>query len=158
MTSVRDILVVSIVLFSVAVAIFFVVNLGHRVNVNLLTVPVMNNSAEAISVVDHTDAALNMSDYLYLALFVSFFISVIIFGWFVGGTPIMAPIYFFILIIFVFVSVILQLVWSDISNNSAVAVTQLSLPITYFIMSNLGYFMSIVGLLGILVMYAKPTN
>jgi hypothetical protein len=158
MTSVRDIIVIAVVLFAVGISVTFAVDIGHRVNSNLLTIPVMNNSAEAKSVIEHADAAINMTDYIYLAFFIGFFIAIIIFGWLVGGLPIMAPIYFFSVILFTFVSVILQEVWKDIAANPEAIAATINIPITNFILAHLGYFMAVFGLVGIAVMFAKPKD
>jgi len=158
MTSVRDILIVAVILFAVGITVVFAVDIGHRVNSNLLTVPVMANNSNAVSVINNSDAAINQTDYIYLALFIAFFLSIVIAGWLVGGVPIAAPIYFFVVVIFGFVAVILQSVWGDIAANSQVFNATLNMPITSFILSHLGYFTVIFGLVGILVMFAKPNE
>jgi len=156
MTSVKDIIIVAIILFIVGLSIVFIVKAGHNINAQLLLTPTINNSAPAKSVINHVDAAINMTDYLYLALFIAFAISVIIFGWLVSGTTIMAPIYFFILILFTFISGIIQMVWIEIASTSQLTTTIAVLPITNYILSHLAFFIAILGLLGILTMYAKP--
>ena len=156
MTSVRDIIVVVIILFVVGLTTVFSVLIGHRVNEQILTVQSFNDSADAVEVINSADSAINMSDYVYLALFIAFFISIILFGWFIGGHPVMAPIYFFVVILFVFVAIVLQLAWIDIVAGSEFVSTIADLPITDFILSHLGYFTAIFGLTGILVMFAKP--
>ena len=158
MSSVRDILLVTVLLFAIGLSVVLVVNLSHRINDNLLITPTINNTSEAVSVIQKADIAVNMSDYLYLALFIGFFISVMIFGYFVGGHPIMAPIYFFLVIIFTFVAIILQLVWGDVSLTSSLVSTVADLPITSFILSHIGYLTAVVGLVGIMAMFAKPAE
>jgi hypothetical protein len=158
MSSVRDIIIICVVLVAVGLSVVFAVDIGHRVNTNLLLVPAINDSAEAKNVIVKADAAINMSDYLYLAFFIGFFVAIIIFGWLVGGIPILAPIYFFIVVFFTFVAAILQEVWKDIISNPQVVGTVASLPITNFILSHLGMFMAVFGLVGIVVMYAKPKD
>jgi hypothetical protein len=154
----NDSRIIAVILFAVGISITFAVDIGHRVNSNLLTIPVMNNSAEARSVITHADAAINMTDYIYFAFFISFFIAIIIFGWLVGGLPILAPIYFFIIVLFTFVSVVLQMVWIDIATNPQVIAATVNLPITNFILAHLGLFMAVFGLIGIAVMFAKPNS
>ena len=156
MSSVRDILLICVLLFVVGIGIVFIANISHRINSNILVVPAFNNSAEAVEVINSADAAINYVDFIYLALFISFFISLVIFGYLVGGSAIMAPIYFFIVIIFSFVSVLLQLAWIDIAASSQLVTTVASLPITNFILSHLGYFTVAMGLVGIIAMFAKP--
>jgi hypothetical protein len=158
MSSVRDILIIAILLFVSGITIFFTVDIGHKVNVQLLTTPTFNDSANAQTVIASSDAAINKVDYIYLALFIGFFISIIVTGWFVGGVPIAAPIYFFVITIFGFVAVILQQAWRDISANAQTIATTTALPITHFILSNLGYFTVVIGLVGIAAMFAKPAG
>ena len=156
MTSVRDIILVAAVLFAVGISLVFIVKIGHQINTQLLITPSINSTASAVSVIQHADTAINSSDYIYLALFIGFFISIIIFGWLVGGTTIMAPIYFFIIILFTFVSIILQEAWKEIATHTEVITTIAQLPITNYILSHLGYFIAIMGIIGIIAMYAKP--
>ena len=158
MTSIRDIIFIVALLFVVGVSVMFIVKIGHNVNTQLLNVSVFNNSVAASNVIQHTDMAINSMDYIYLAFFISFAIGIIIFGYLIGGTPIMTPIYLFILVIFAFVGVLLQLAWGDIGSSAQLLSTTSNLPITNFILLHLGYFTVVLGLLGILSMYAKPQD
>lgn len=158
MTSVRDIIVICILLFVVGTTLLLVVNMGHRINVQLLQTQTFNTSIPAAEVIQNADAAIDSTDYIYLALFIGFFISIAVTGWFVGGVPILAPIYFFVVTIFSFIGVILQLVFQDISLNANIINATANLPITTFILTNLGYFTVAMGLLGIIAMFAKPTQ
>jgi hypothetical protein len=155
MSSVRDILVICIILFAVGISLMFIVKIGHNVNTQLLNVPTFNNSISAKTVISNTDNAINSTDYIYLALFISLFIGVIMFGYMIGGTPILAPIYFFILIIFGFIGVILQMVWADIGAGSNLIATTVAMPITNYILLHLGYYAVVMGLAGILAMFMK---
>lgn len=156
MSSVRDIIIIAVLLFAIGISIFFSVKVGHSVNAQILNISIINDSAEAKSVINHADIALDMSDYIYLACFIGFFIAIIVTGYIVGGMPIMAPIYFFLVVLFTFVSVLLQNVWTDIANSDSLITIQSNLPITYFILTHLGYFMAIFGIVGIIMLFAKP--
>lgn len=158
MSSVLDIMVVAILLFAIGVSVLLIVDLTHRVNSKLLVTPVINSSVDAVEVVGNTEAAVNSTDYIYLALFVAFFIGIMITGYLVGGHPIFAPIYFFVVIVFTFIAVILQLVWGDLSLQPEFLGAGLNMPLTLFILSNLGYITAVTGLLGILAMFAKPQS
>ena len=156
MTSVRDIMVISVLLFAIGITVYFSVDIGHQVNTKLLLNPSLNSTPEAVQIINKADTAINMVDYIYLALFIGFFISLIFTGWYIGGDSIAAPIYLFIVVIFGFVSVILQNVWVEISVNDLVLDTVAALPITNFILAHLGYFTVVMGLTGIIAMFAKP--
>ncbi len=158
MANIEDILTVAIILFVVGTATIFIVKAGHDINTAIKNVPTFNNSVAATNVISSADTAINSVDYIYLGLFIAFFIGIIISAWFIGGIPIIAPIYFFVLIIFTFVSVIIQRVWIDISTNSSTITTAAQLPITNYILSNLGYFTAIIGIVAIIIMFAKPSE
>lgn len=158
MTSVRDIIVIAILLFAVGLTLLLVVNMGHRINDQLLQTPTFNTSTTASEVITSADTAIDSTDYIFLSLFIGFFISVAITGWFVGGVPILAPIYFFVVTIFSFIGVILQLVFQDVSSNANIISATANLPVTTFILTNLGYFTVAMGLLGIIAMFAKPSQ
>lgn len=155
MADIQDILTIAIVLFIVGIATLFVVKTGHEINSNLALVPIMNNTPGAVTIIESADTAVNMSDYIYLALFISFFIGLIISAWYIGGEPILAPIYFFVLIFFTFVSTIIQQVWIQVSTNSQTITTLAQLPITDFILAHLGYFTAIFGLISLVIMFGK---
>ena len=158
MTSVRDIILITIILFILGIAAMFMVNINHKINTKLLSISTFSNNTAATNVITKADTAQNSLDYIYLAIFIGFFISIIVFGWLVGGLPIFAPIYFFLIMIFSFIGVILQLVWIEIGSNSTIIATTSQLPITNFILLHLGYFTVAMGLVGLVVMFAKPQD
>jgi len=158
MTAVRDIIIISVVLFVIGIISFIFVGLSHSINNQLLLTPSINSSSHAVAVINSSDTASNMMDYIYLAMFIGLFLSIIIAGWFASSYPVFIPIYFILIILFTFVSVVLQLIWIDITATSYVSSTLTYLPITNYILSHLGYFIAVMGLVGILVMYAKPDN
>jgi hypothetical protein len=156
MTSVRDIIIIAAILFAVGISLVIVLKVGHTINTEILKTTAFNNTPTAKAVIQSADTAMNYSDYLYLASFIAFFISIIIFGWFIDGDTIMAPIYFFLVVLFTFFSVIFQEIWKDLVLKPELVATMVNLPITNFIISHLGYFIAVFGLIGIIMMYAKP--
>jgi hypothetical protein len=156
MTSVRDIIIIASILFAVAISLVIVLKVGHTINSEMLKVTAINDSAEAKAVINSADAAINYMDYLYLSGFIAFFISIIIFGWFIDGSSIMAPIYFFLVVLFTFFSIIFQEIWKDFVLTPSLVSTMVNLPITNYIVAHLGYFIAVFGLVGIIMMYAKP--
>lgn len=156
MSSIRDVLLITIVLFATGIAVYFSVNIGHQVNAHLYNVSVINNSAEAVSAVQHADTAINMMDYIYFVSFIALMLGIMITGWFISGVPILAPIYFFILIVFAFVGVVIQNVWGDMTTNAILGSQLGNLPLTNFILTHLGYFSVGIGLLSMIILFGKP--
>lgn len=156
MTSVRDVIIVAIVLFAIGIGILVQVNVSHKVLSKMRLNPQFNASSDAMNVLSKGDVALDKMDYVYFGAFLGFFISIIIFGYLVGGYEIFSVIYFFLLIIFVVISYVLQVSWTSVVNSADFVTTAASLPLTNFIVSNLALFTAIMGLVGLLAMYAKP--
>lgn len=158
MTSVTDIIVLSIIVFAVAIILGVTVIASHNINTQILTVPTFNDSTPAKNVINSADTAIDYTDYIYMTMFIGFFLSILITGYFISGIPIAAPIYFFVVIFFTFISIIFQYVWYDLMASSSLVSIATYLPITNFIVSHLAYFMAVFGLAGILIMFAKPTQ
>jgi len=158
MATVTDIIFIAAILFSVGLASFFIVDMSHRINFKFAEVQVVNDTPQAVTVLASVDSSINYMDYIYLSVFISFFLAIIISGYLVGGYPVMVPIYFIIVMLFTFVAVILQLVIIDLAATPQFVSMMATLPITSFIMQRLGYFIAIMGLIGIISMYAKPSS
>jgi hypothetical protein len=156
MTSVRDIILVAVVLFAVAISILVTVNISHKTLSNIHANPIFNNTPQAALALDKGDASLDYTDYVYFSAFLGIFLAIIIFGYLVGGLEVFSVIYFFLLIIFVVISYILQESWKTLVNSSDFVITAAALPLTNFIVSNLALMICIMGLVGLLAMYAKP--
>lgn len=154
----QDIMWIAIVLFTVAIGVLIVIFVGHNVVGQVKTIGVVANNTQAVSVLNNSQAAMDYSDYIYLGGFIGFFISLIVFAYFIGGYPVMSVIYFILLIIFGFISVILQNVWTYLIARPTFVATITAIPITNFIMLHLAYFMIIFGLISMTVMYSKSSG
>jgi hypothetical protein len=153
--NIEDVITSVVILFAVAFAIVLVINAGHRVNTALYNVPTFNNSAEVRAVISSSDTALDKMDYVYMGLFIGLFLGLMIGAYFVGGIPILAPIYFFILILFSFIGIVLQKVWISSMEHASFVGTIANLPITNYIISHLGYFTVVIGLVSMVLMYVR---
>jgi hypothetical protein len=158
MVSVRDIIIISILLLVVGIAITVTVYASHIVNNAFVTTPTISNNTQAVQVISASDSAINYSDYLYFVGFLAFFIAVVITGYFASTHPVFSVIYFVIVILFTFFSVILQYVWSQLASDPFFIASLVNLPITNYILSHLAYFTAVFGLVGILLMFAKRSD
>lgn len=158
MVSVRDILVIAVLLLVIGIAITAVVYTSHIIIDQFRTVDVFINNTEVSNVLDAGDTAIDSSDYIYFVSFLAFFIAICVTGYFAATHPVFSVIYFIIVVIFVFVSVILQFVWDNLSTSPMFVSTLPNLPLTNFILTHLAYFVAVFGLVGILLMFAKKSN
>ena len=152
--SVKDVLLIGILLLAVGFTFFVGNYIGHTINTQLLQVSSINASArtEILSV----NNALDKFDYIILGLYIGLFLSLIITAWFVSAYPVFMWIYFFILIFIIALSTIFSQIWTALVD-SAVWVGTLSLfPITNNILSNLPVHLTVMGLVSLLVLFGKP--
>jgi len=158
MTSVRDIIIIAVILLAIGIVIATVVYISHTINAALVSNPIIANNTLAVSVISSADVTINYMDYLYLVGFLAFFIALVVTSWFAASHPIFSVIYFVVVIFFTFFSVILQYVWSVVASDPFYVSALVSLPITNYILSHLAYFMAVFGLVGILLMFAKSSS
>lgn len=97
----------------------------------------------------------SMFDYLIMALFAGIFISMILLSYSVGASPIMFPLFIILWIISIVISAPISNTWITISTNSSLNSSASSMPITNNLLSYLPIYITIIGLIIIIVLYAK---
>jgi len=152
----RDIVIIVVVLFILAVSIFVSVFVSNKMNTALRDNSVINSTAEAVVVIDSTEHRLAGADGWYFAFFIFSIISLLITGWLVGGHPIFMVAYFLVIVIAVVLGAVLSNVWIEFSTNAVFAGELAAYPLTNNILTNLPYYMAVIGFLGMVAMYAKP--
>lgn len=154
--SARDIIFIGVVLFATGL-IFFVMNFSVNTTVPLLLNETSINQSQEIE--DSFNASVNTAnrlDYVFFAVFIGLTLALVITGWLIPTHPIWAIIYFFFVVLSVVISSILEYVWEAITPASVFGTTISNFPITNFIIGNLPVFMTIIGTIGLVVMFAKP--
>jgi hypothetical protein len=147
---------ITIILFVLGIVLSLVVKVNHRVNDGLLTQPTFANSSEAVNIINSEERATDLMDYVFVCIFIGFFIGVLVTGWITSGHPVLAPIFFFLLIIFVFIAFVFEYAWEQFTTNPAIAISLVNVPLTNWILSNLGVLICVMGLAGMAVTYGKP--
>ena len=154
----RDVVVVAVLLFISAIFLFIGNYLTNTLMDRALTHPEMNSSQGAVDSYNSVKTQANRLDYVYLAYFIGLIIGILITGWLIGGNPIFMFFYVIILIMGVIVSPILSNAYQSFIETPTLTGTVANFPITTFIMQNLPIFIAIIGMLGLLVMFAKPNS
>jgi len=128
-------------------------------------VPSMEITKNVSAFVNNTDAqaALNASidatnrfDSVIFYTLIAFFLAIIITSWYVPTDSIFAIIYFIVLIIFIIIALIFSYVW----GSYIVVIPQFQdalarFPITNYILDNFGIISSVIGFLGMIILFAK---
>jgi hypothetical protein len=154
----RDVLVASVVFFILAIAFFvtfsFVTNVYDRIIQNTIVA----SSSDAVSALEGGKSMTNRMDYVYFAIFIGIVLSIMITGWFTGGHPIFMFIYFIFIVITVVLSMFFSNIYVDVTAMPAFSAVNVesAFPLMNTIMLQLPIIMSIIGIIGMVVMFAKP--
>lgn len=148
---------VAMVFFFVAVILFFVVTYAYDTMIDKITLtPGINSSQVTIDAFEDSQDLTNRLDYVAVVLLFGLTLAIIITGWFVAGNQLFAFIYLLVLIILIIVSAMLSYVWNIISSNATFTATLTKFPISDYILQNFPIFVTVIGFLGMMVMFSKP--
>lgn len=146
---------IGVVVITLGLALFvghFVMNL----TVDSLIASPLNTSSDSVGVFNAAKDMTNRFDYASLVVFLSLSIALIITSWLVGGNPLFMVLYFILIIIFVGVSFMLTNIWDYFVNLPAWGTTIVYFPITNNLLLKLPIYSTVIGLIGVVTMFAKP--
>lgn len=152
----RDVVFVSVILLLTALFLFIGNFLSNTMMNQALQHPMLNSSQGAVDTYNSVKTQANKLDYVYLAYFIGLTLGILITGWLVGGNPIFMFFYIIILIVAVIISPILSNSFESFIGTAVLVPTQANFPITIYIMQNLPLLITIIGMFGLGVMFAKP--
>ncbi len=151
-----DVIMIIVVITSLAIG-FFVMHFVVSGSVDrMIHNEQINASSHAKASLLGITKSLNRLDYLIFAVFLGLCLGLVVTAWLVGGHPIFAGIYFIIVSIGVMAAALLSNVWQSISHASIFGTEISYFPITNNLMTYLPFYIAGIGLLGIIVMFAKP--
>lgn len=154
--SARDIFVIMITLFIMAIGLFLANYITHTIADKMMANPTLSKVPQFNETVNGGAIASNRFDYVFFALFIGFFLFILVSGWLVSGHPIFAPFYIILSIIAVIISPILSNFWEYLSTKPIFTATLNYFPITNHIMLNLPVYLAIFAICGMIVLYGKP--
>lgn len=152
----RDVVMIAVLLFFFAFA-FFIGNYVLNTSIDsMLNVSEINGTQGTVDSLEAGKAVLSRLDGILFTVFMGLVLSLIITGWFVGGYPIFMAIYVIGIVLTVVISTILSNFWETTTGMTVFGNTLAAFPITNHLMLYLPYYMSVVGFIGLVVMFAKP--
>lgn len=154
--SAADTLFIAAFIFAIGIALFLTHYTMTSTYDIMVESPEINSSANAITTLGGVPTVTARFDYIILAMLIGLSLAMIITGFLVGGVPIFMFFYFIIVGLAVVISTIFANVWESVTNTSALVATLASFPMANHILLNLPYYISIIGFIGIVVMFAKP--
>ena len=151
-----DVLFISVVLVTIGLGLFVIFFASRTITAAIIAVPVVAANPNATAAFNSINTVTNRFDYLFFAVFIGLVLAMIVSGYFVGGHPIFMFVYFLIIVISVICSALLANVWEQLVSMPVFGASWTSFPITMYILGNLPYFISVIGIVGLLAMFAKP--
>lgn len=152
-----DVAVTAIVLFTFSIVFIICVFTYNQIATGMQNNTIIQSSNATMTVLDAGKATINKLDYIFFILFIGLMLSIIIASFFIPANSIFTFIYFIALVVIVATSAILSNVFEKITANgyfNAIATT--NLPITNYLMNNLPMYVTIVGFIAMVLLYAKP--
>lgn len=155
--SARDVVLISVVIFALGIALFILYFMMDTTVDNMLNVTAINSSAPTVEVLNSFTPTFDRFDYIVFGVFVGLLFSLLITSWFIGGNPVFMFVYFIVIVVSISVSVILANTWDSIISTGIFGATTIdAFPLTKHLLENLPYYNAIVGMLGLITMFAKP--
>jgi len=150
-----DILFIAVILLFAGLAVMFLFFLLDTFEQTLSTTT-LNDTDFGAKSLQGMGIISGKMDYVFTAFFVAMVLGILVVSWLVPLNFIFAGIYFIVLILAVVVSAILANVWEAVSVTGTLATVTASLPITNFVLLKLPFFVGVIGIMGMVAMFAKP--
>ena len=155
--SADDITYICVGIFSVALVVFLMLFAMDGIYTLFKTSPAMSSNTQVVSMFNAQQTkVLPLFDYMVFGVFMALVLLLIITGWFIGGNPIFMLIYFMFVVVSTFIAAILSNIWVYITTQGAWASYLSYFPKTNFILLHFAMFIGVVGVIGLIVMFAKP--
>lgn len=151
-----DIISAVIVLFVLSIFFFSFFYIGGQFISSMESNSSINESSRVLEILSKSSSALNKLDYAFFMFFLGVILLTILTGWLVGGYFIFAVLYFAFIIFAIIMSIIFSNIWEQYTTNAIWGTTLTSMQLTNHILLYLPMYISIIGVLGLTVMFAKP--
>ena len=152
----RDIILLGVVVVTLGLAFFVSYGTFNDSLDELLSTEAINDSQSTVDAFESTKELTNRFDYVVFGVFIALAFALLISGWIVGGYPIAMFIYLLIIIIATIISGVFGYMWEQVSQASVFGASLAAFPLTNHLISNLTIYTAVLGVVGAIVMFAKP--
>lgn len=152
-----DVAVAMVVLFTFAIVFIIASFTYNQVADAMLNSSQINTTNATVTALTAHKATIDRLDYIFFVLFIALMLAIIISSFFIPANSIFAFVYFISLVVIVLTSSILRYTFEKITENGYFnTIATVNLPITNHLMSNLPLYITIVGFVAMVLLYAKP--
>lgn len=153
----EDVVFICVILFAVGIGLFVMHTVATTTYNGMVGVGAINESNSTVSALGALTTVASRLDYVFFGLFIGLTLGLIVTGWFIGGHPIFMFFYFLVIIIACSIAPIFSNTWETVTQASVFGTTITAFPITNHIVLKLPYYIAIIGFIGVVVMFAKPS-
>jgi len=124
-----------------------------------MDVEMMNSSSIVVASLDAGTTVSNLTDYVFLFIFIGFGIAIWIIAYFIPSQPIIITLYVIAMVIGGLISSIMQYVWEQISQSTNfIAITNNNMLLTNHVLTNLVLYYVIIGAIGMIILFGKQSK
>jgi len=153
----RDVLFIAVIIFGLAISFFVIHYMMADTVERMINIPAINQSSSAVTALEGINVVTNRLDYVIFGVFLALVLGLIITSWFIGGNPIFMFVYFIVIVVTVVISTVLANTWEMVSQMSTFGTATFNaFPLTNNLMLYLPIYISVIGFIGVVVMFAKP--
>lgn len=154
--SARDVILIGVLIFSFGLGFFALHSILNTTIDTMIGIDAINGTQKTVDILRGTQGLLDRLDYIVFALFMGLILALIITSWFIAGNPIFMFMYMIVVVIGVVLSTVFANVWETISQASVFGTTINAFPLTNNLLLYMPIYMSIIGFIGLVTMFAKP--
>lgn len=153
--SIEDVVFVLAFIFALAIGFIIIKNVVPQITEELKSSSFSDNNATVQAINKTENIVNNSTDYLYLMIFAFLVIGIIISGFMISAHPVFIPIFIVLLGITITLGIMLSNAFSEISEVPSFNDTISDMPFTSAIMDNLPIIIFIVGIIVMVIVFAK---
>jgi len=156
--SARDAVLIGVLIFFFGLGFFIIHNITGAVVDNIVEIPAIQAQPDALATFEGMNDSIDKLDYVIFGVFLALLFGMLISSWFIQGHPILVFIYIIVVIIGIVLGAVLANTWETASQASVFGDTVSSFPITNNLLLNLPLYNLIIGMLGLVIMFAKSRS
>ena len=153
----RDVLFASVMIFFIALAMFISYTVSTSIIDTAINISVIKAEPRAVTAMEDSLKVREQMDYVVFGVFIALVLGIMITSWFIPANGIFTAIYFLLVVIAVVLSSVFSYVWDQVTVMTIFGTSITAFPITNNIITNLPLYIGIIGFIGLVVMFAKPS-
>ncbi len=153
--SIVDIAFFLVVILGLAIFILIVGKIYPEIT-NQIKQSDIGDNANSVEALDTTEYIAGKGDMVFIFIFSGLIMAVLITSFFIDSSPILIPVYIISLGLLIIFSVVSENVYDSFSTNPSFSTVAATQPIAAFIMTHLVMVSIGVGVLSMILIFAKP--